>query len=502
VSGDGLLGQEPGVSARAGLFGRDGAAVAHDLGAVLLVPAGMAAASVPVAIWAGDRHSVAMLVATASITAGVAATLLWRFNHVRAVHRWPAVEVIALGWLLTALVTAIVLFGLGLTAPLGSADVAFAEPLSALVEGMSGITGTGLTMVAGQEAELTATAQWWRSLSQWVGGVGMVIFALGLTTSTTGMRTLYEAEGRHPDLPGGITGTVRGTAALYLGMTVLAVTALAMTEHDAWEALNHGLSAVSTGGFTITGDSMAGYATTTQAVVLVVMSLGAVSFVVHHILLVQRRPAHGWRLTPLRAQVTVLVGGAAILLGPRALADTDVASFDAVFQWASAAGTAGFSTDPDLARWPGVLLVPLIAIMFVGASSGSTGGGWKLDRLVWLLKALRRRVGGDDQLHWDGGPVRRHEANTLVSHAGTLGALWLLTLLAGVGLLVALTDAPLQLVVFDTASTLSNVGLSAGVVDGNLTAPAKLVLTALMYLGRLELLTALLLATQSESSAP
>jgi trk system potassium uptake protein TrkH len=490
------------VRARAGSLGRDGAAVAHDLGAVLLVPAAMAALSVPVAILAGDRHTIAVLVATASLTAGVGAALLWRFEHVRAEHRWPAVEVIALGWLATALITAVVLFGLGLTAPPGSADIAFAEPLNALVEGMSGITSTGLTMVAGQEAELTATAQWWRSSSQWVGGVGMVVFALGLTTSTTGMRTLYEAEGRHPDLPGGVTGTARGTAALYLGMTVLSVAALAMTEHDGWEALNHGLTAVSTGGFTITGDDMAGYATTTQAVVLIVMSLGAVSFVVHHMLLVQRRPAHAWRLTPLRAQATVLVGGAATLLAARALVGADVASFDAVFQWASAAGTAGFSTDPDLAGWPIVLLAPVVAIMFVGASSGSTGGGWKLDRLVWLLKALRRGLGDGDELHWDGGPVRRDEADTLVRHAGALGALWLLTLLLGVGFLVASTDAPLHLVVFDTASALGNVGLTSGVVGPDLDAAAKVVLTALMYLGRLELLTALLLATQSEPSTP
>jgi trk system potassium uptake protein len=489
------------VGASTGMFGRDGAAVAHDLGAVLLVPGGMAVLSVPVALLAGDTHAVPLLVTTAAIAAGGGGWLLRHYDHVRAVHRWPAVEVIALGWLVTAAVTALVLFGLGVTAPPGSADVAFAVPIDAVVEGMSGITATGLSMVGGQEAELTATAQWWRSLSQWVGGIGMVIFALGLTTSATGMRTLYEAEGRHPDLPGGMKGTARGTAALYLGMTVLAVAALAVTEHGPWEALNHGLTAVSTGGFTITGTSMAGYGRTTQSVVLVVMSLGAVSFVVHHLVVVQGRPAHAWRLTPLRAQLTVLVGGGLVLLGLRGLVDVDRRAFDVVFQWASAAGTAGFSTDGDLAGWPVVWLLPVIAIMFVGASSGSTGGGWKLDRLVWLLKALRRRLGGDARLYWDGGPVRRDEADTLVGHAGTLGALWLLTGLVGTGLLLAVTDAPVHHVMFDTISTLGNVGLSTGVIDADLDASAKAVLTVLMYLGRLELLTALLLATQSEAPA-
>lgn len=479
-------------------MGRDAASVAHDLGAVLYVPTAMAALSVPVAVLAGDTRMVAPLTGTAVVCGAVGSVLLRRFRHVRAEHRWPAVEVVAVGWLISGVVTALVFYFLGLMAPAAAADRTFVDPMNALFEGMSGITSTGLSMVGGREAELTATAQWWRSLSQWVGGVGMVLFALGFTHSATGMRTLYEAEGRHPDLPGGTVGTVRGTMALYLGLTVAAVAALAATEHDPWTALNHGITGISTGGFSITGDSMAGFGPVTQLVTLVVIVTGAVTFVAHHVLLVQRRPARLWHLTPVRGQVVVLVGGALLLVGVNALSGSGVSVLDSVFQWASAAGTAGFATDPELQRWATPALALLMAAMFVGAPSGSTGGGWKLDRLLWSCKAVVRWLRGSTAITWDGGYVRRDRAETIVRHAAMLGALWLLSVLVGAGTIAALTDAPLGSVLFDVTSAVSSVGLSTGVIDVELNGAAKGVFVALMYLGRLELLLALTLATQAE----
>lgn len=479
-------------------MGRDAASVAHDLGALLFVPAGMAALSVPVAAFAGDVHIVAPLVGIAAITGGTGVYLLRRFRHVRAEHRWPAVEVVAVGWLLSGLVTAAVCHLLGLLGPDASADAAFRDPMNALFEGMSGITSTGLTVVGGREAELTATAQWWRSLSQWVGGVGMVVFVLGFMRSATGMRDLYEAEARHPDLPGGMSGTVKRTGLLYLGLTAAAIVALALTEHDPWTAVNHGLTGISTGGFTITGDSLGGFGAGTQTVALIVIVVGAVPFVVHHFLLVRRAPAQAWKLTPLRAQLVVLVAGAAWLALVNATADGEVSVLDSVFQWVSAAGTAGFDTDPDLSLWATPALGALAVVMFVGAPSGSTGGGLKLDRVLWVAKATRRALGGDAALTWDGARVRRDRAETLVRHAAMLAGFWTLTLVLGCLTIAALTEAPLRLVVFDVSSALSNVGLSAGVVGPELGGASKAVFSAVMYLGRLELLTALVLATQRE----
>jgi trk system potassium uptake protein len=478
--------------------GRDAASVAHDLGAVLYVPAAMATLSIPVALLAGDQHIVWPLVAVAVLVGAAGGGLAHRYRHVRAEHRWPAVEVAALGWLATVLVAASVLFLLGRLAPAGSADAAFADPLNALFEGASGVTSTGLSVVAGAEPTLTATAQWWRTLSQWIGGVGMVLFAVGLTHPATGMRNLFGAEGNTDELPGGTSGTLKRTTLLYLGLTVAAIGALLLTEHDPWTALNHGITGISTGGFDVTGDSLAGYGTGTKLVALVVIVVGAVTFVAHHVLLVQRDPGRVWRMTPVRAQAVVLVGGAALLVATGAWLGSDVPVVDRVFQWASASGTAGFATVPDLTAWGTPVLGLLGLAMIVGAPSGSTGGGVKLDRAVWLGKGAVARLRGARTVDWDGTPEPPDRARSRVRRAGILLGLWVVTLALATAVVASRTGAPVVHVGFDVASALSNVGLSTEVAGPDLDGPSKAIFAALMYLGRLELLAALLLATQTE----
>lgn len=478
---------------------RDAAAVGHDVGVLLLVPAALTLASLPVAALAGDRRAALALAAVGLPTAGVGGALARRFRRARTEHRWPVIEVVALGWLLAGLVAALVLYLLGTWAPAGTADVAFRDPVNALFEGMSGITSTGLTVVGGREADLTATAQWWRSALQWTGGVGMVLFALAFGRSATRTRALYEAEGRHPDLPGGTRGTVRRTAALYLALTAAAVLALAGTGRGAWEALNHGLTGMATGGFTITGESLAGGPRAAQTVALLVIVVGSMAFVAHHVLLVQGDVRRWWRLTPVRAQAAVLVGGTALLVGLRAATGDRVAVFDTVFQWVSGAATAGFSTDPQLARWSGPALTLLTLAMVVGAPSGSTGGGLKLDRAVWLLKeAAHRARGRRGPLTWDRTTVGPAQSATMVRHATLLALLWAATLALGTIVVATQTGAALGTVAFDVASAQSNVGLDAGVVGPQLPGTAKATFVVLMYLGRLELLGALVLATQRE----
>lgn len=224
------------------------------------------------------------------------------------------------------------------------------------------------------------------------------------------------------------------------------------------------MTGIATGGFTVTDDSFAGYGTGTQLVALVVITVGAVSFVAHHLLVVERDLRAWWRFTPTRAQIV---------------------------WWAV-----------GLAGWGPLLLPVLIIAMVVGAPSGSTGGGLKLDRPVWLLKDVLSRVRGTPRdpapLTWDGGPVEPEARHRSVRHAGEMLGLWLLTLAVGTVALSWSSGVRDWTVLFDAASALSNVGLDPGVVDGDLRPAGKLLVTGLMYLGRLELLAALVLASQRE----
>lgn len=471
-------------------------AVAHDVGALLWLPTAMAAVSVPVALAFGEPHAVRPLLLTGAASAALAAGLVRCFRHARTTARWPAVEVVALGWLLVGLFAAVVLWWVAAAGDgRHPADTAFLDPTNALFEGLSGITSTGLTVVGGREAELSATVQWWRSLLQWVGAVGVVLFAFGFAHAASGVRTLYEAEGRVDDLGPGVRVTVLRTWAVYLGLTVATVVALLFTEHSPWEALNHGITAISTGGFSITGDSIAGYGVATKVVVAVAMAVGAVSFVAHHVVFVQGDVRRWGRLTPVRAQLAALVGGGVLVVALQSR--SEVALVDQVFQWVSASATAGLSTAPDLHAWTTPVLLVTIVAMAIGAPSGSTGGGAKLDRAAWLVKAALARARGR-RIVWDGEEVSPSVRREAVGHAAAVVGLWAATILVGSVALAALTDAPLRDVAFDVTSALSNVGLDAGVAGPDLGGPAKLVLAALMYLGRLELLVALRFVSQHE----
>jgi trk system potassium uptake protein len=486
-------------------FGRDEAAVAHDVGYLLRVPAAMALLSLPVAVATGDHAAILPLAGTAVVVGGTGTLLVRRFRHAHAPDLWPAIEVVAIGWLASVLIAAGVLALLGHAAPSGAADAVFRDPWNALFEGASGITSTGLTMADGLEGELSPTVQWWRSLTQWIGGVGVVLFAAASPGAADARRALYEAEGRGDDLTGDVARTIRRTWAIYLGLTAAALGAFLAVERDAWTALNHGLTGISTGGFTITDDSLAGLGTSGQLVAMAVIVAGAVTFVAHQLLFVHRDLRRLGRSTPLRAQAIVLVGGAVVVVGLARITGADVSALDAAFQWASASGTAGFTTVPAVQAWTPLVLGVLIVGIVVGAPSGSTGGGVKLDRVVWLAKRgaanLRgRRQHGQPPVTWDGRVVAPHEQGRAVAHAGWMLLLWLGTLTLGCVVLVWTTGAPVLHVVFDAASAMSNVGLDAEVVGPDLDGRAKATFTLLMYLGRLELFTALYLAVQHESA--
>lgn len=483
-------------------MGRDAAAVAHDGGRVLLLPAVMAAVSVPVTVVGGDLDAVVVLTSTAVVTATVGGGLARRYRHARAQHRWPAIEVVALAWATCALLGAAVLWGLGQLADPGTADATFRAPVDALFEATSGITSTGLTVVDDAESELSPIVQWWRSLLQWVGGVGVVLFVVGFGHTASRTSLLYEAEGRSDEIGGDVRRTVRAIAAIYGGLTVAACVAFLLTEQPPWVAVNHAMTGIATGGFTVTDDSFAGFGRGTQAVAAAVMAVGAVSFAAHHLLFVERDLRRWWRFTPLRAQVAWLTGGILVVPLVAVRFAPDVEAFDAAFQWVSAAATAGFASHEDLAAWGGVLLPALTVAMLIGAPSGSTGGGVKLDRVVWAAKdAVSRRPGSGGHpapITWDREPVGGDERRRTVRHAWEMLGLWLVTLAVAAGLLSLLTDAPAAVVAFDTASALSNVGLDTGLAGGQLPWSGKVLLTLVMYLGRLELLAALVLASQRE----
>lgn len=479
-----------------------GATLLGDVGLVLHLTTLMAAVTVPVAVLAGDRWAVVPLATTGVAAAVVGQGLHRRFGQAERRTPRTALAVVATGWIVTGGLGALLLWWMAAAAgPAGGPGLAvYRDPANALFEGVSGITSTGLSMAAGLESSLPATVQWWRSFSQWIGAVGVVVFTLALTSTGASGALLYEAAARPEMLSDDARTTARRIWTVYLGLTVIAIAALRAAGLDWWTSLNHGLSGIGTGGFTITDASFAEHPPAARYVGAGIIVTGAISFTVHYQLLSHR----AWKAVLRRTQVRALAAGLLVgtpLLGLVLAAEArSVAAVDVVFQWTTALATAGFSS-VDLSSWGPAALLLLIGAMVVGGASGSTAGGLKLSRVAWLAKALMTRLraaepGGAGAGHrWDGEPVGSELSRRAETHAGGMAVAWMLTLgTATILLLLLEPTAPTHRALFDATSALSNVGLDTGVITRDVGGATKVMFVALMVLGRLEIIGLLVLA--------
>lgn len=455
--------------------------IAHDVGLVLLVPAGLALTGLGVALGAGEPAAALGFGMTAVGGGGIGGALVYGLRAERGqsallARRTHAPSVMALAWLSAALLAAVPFAVVGLAGD-GAATRVFADPVNALFESMSGLTSTGLT-VSSDPSALPHALQWWRSILQWVGGIGILYFALALLPP--------EHDGTHmPEL--GEEMSTRGKGAhllaiwgIYAGYTVLATLAFWAVGMPLWEAVNHGLTGIATGGFSVTADSFASYDRSIHLVGGFVMLLGAVSFGVHYAVLLRGRYGQIFRDEQNRLMALLLIGGGLLLALAVGVAGQEIPLADVAFQWASALLTAGFSTD-YVAHWGPWPLLLLILGMFIGGASGSTAGGLKQRRAVHLVRGLL----GTERASRLAPALYQPLRLALTLAVGTA----LLVLLGGVGWYDAL---------FEATSALSTVGLSVGVTGADLPTGGRLVLVGLMWAGRLEVAAVMALLARSD----
>lgn len=481
-------------------------AALRDLGLVLHIPGVMAAVSLPVAV--GFAESVAiwpfLWTALASIVAGQA--LYHGFRRAEESRLRNAMVTTVIAWI------AIPLFGMlpflliadSLAADPATPDsiLVFRHSWNALFEAVSGITGTGLTMVP-NPAELPRSLQWWRSLMQWVGGVGVIALMLTVFHPSERADRLYYAEARERQIRPDVVATLRMIWWIYLAYTAFGVALLWLAGMPWWEALNHAMAGIATGGFTVTEHSLADYGAGAQLAMIVLMILGATSFVTHSRMLTRLSPGVMWADRESRLLLILLAGGTVVLLAEIRWSAGAANGIDALFQWTSALCTAGFST-ANLAGWSPTAQLLLVAAMVVGGAAGATTGGLKLKRVLWLLEAFAyriRRVAVHPWLLMEHKPIAQGSAGPVtgphVEAAVVIAVLWVIAIFAGTTALLHLAgeNVPLNAVIFEATSALGNVGLSAGVTGPDLHWGGKLSLIVLMWMGRLEIVPVLVLVS-------
>jgi len=382
------------------------------------------------------------------------------------------------------------------------------SPLSAVFESTAGWTGTGLTMVQ-NETELPKTLQFYRSLTQWIGGIGVIVLTLTiLARPGTGSFTLYRSEGREQKIRPSIISTVRTIWWIFLLYTILGVILLFIVgifvsePVGLWEALNHCMTGLSTGGFSVTDGSVAHYGVVMRLAIIFLMVMGAIAFAAHFDLLTGKIRKFLSDVQTRALILLIFMGGVVLTLVNVGVYDNNflLSLKESMFQFISALTCTGFATT-DLSAWTNTGLLVMSSAMILGGAAGSTAGGIKLFRGILLGKGTAwrtKRIFYPPRAVFNytlgGKSISREEALDEVNEAAVISFMWIILLFFGV-LVVTLSVPGEQIgnVIFEVCSAQGNVGLSTGITQLHMPFVAKFMLILNMWIGRLEIIPILVL---------
>lgn len=262
---------------------------------------------------------------------------------------------------------------------------------NALFETVSGFTTTGASILTDVEA-LSHCSLFWRSLTHWIGGMGVLVFILAVVPLSSGSNiNLLRAESPGPSVSK-IVPKMRTTAeilyGIYMVMTVLEIVFLLIGGMPLFDALTTSFGTAGTGGFGIKNDSMGSYSPYIQWVVTIFMVLFGVNFNAYCLILF-RQFKKSLKMEEVRCYFIIIAVSIAIILANTVKIYDNVfeAFTQAAFQVSSIITTTGFST-ADFNLWSGTSKTVLVLLMFVGACAGSTGGGLKVSRIMVSLKTI------------------------------------------------------------------------------------------------------------------
>lgn len=265
----------------------------------------------------------------------------------------------------------------------------------ALFETISGFTTTGATILSDVEG-LSKTANFWRCLTHWIGGMGVLVFLLAIMPMAGGYNMhLMRAESPGPTV-GKLVPKVKDTAkilyGIYIVMTIIEFVALLIAKMPVYDAVVTAIATAGTGGFGIKGDSIGGYNPAVQWIVAIFMILFGVNFNFYFFLLGKNKK-NAFKMEEVRWYIMIIILSIALI----SYNILDMAgSFskavrDASFQVASLITSTGFATT-DFNLWPTLSKTVLILIMIIGACAGSTGGGIKVSRFMIAVKAMNHEI--------------------------------------------------------------------------------------------------------------
>ena len=375
--------------------------------------------------------------------------------------------------------------------------------IDAVFETVSGLTTTGSSTFTAV-SHLPRSVLLWRSLTQWMGGMGVLVLFLALTPRMgEGAVFLMRAESPGPiksKLVPKVGGTAKILYLIYVVLTLCEVLALRLAGESWFSAVCHSFTTMATGGFSIYDTSLAGASKAVMWIVTVFSFLAGVNFSLMF-LSVRGRVKEALRSEELWIYVGVVTATTLLLcvnLWAQAGVGFHDSITDAAFQTVTIITTTGFAT-VDFALWPTFCRMALVMLMVTGGCAGSTSGGIKISRIAILCKSLKRELkrlahpNHVSVIKMDGQAVEER----VVSAASSFICAYLLVLLAG-ALVVSWDNYGFQESFAASLTCISNVGPGLGILgpmeNFSILSPlSKLVLSLEMLMGRLEMMPLLAL---------
>lgn len=503
--------------------------------------------------WLGERAAEGLALTATLCAAGIGLVIgggLWMSGRQQAkAHfgRHEALLLVALSWIVGGALAAAPFYIWAHLNPDVPLDHPFRNYVDCYFEGMSGLTTTGATILGDIES-LPRGLLLWRSLTHWLGGLGIVVlFVAVLPNLGVGGKKLFHTEAAGPKQAGvrpRIAETARVLWMIYVGLTFVMIASLRITGMEWFDSVCHTFSCVSSGGFSTKDASVGAYGTGSTIVIMVFMVLAGVNFGLYYQLL-RGSVSSIWKDTELRFYLGMIAFGAVVIIGSimyvgtpmsstqlaldengdpimvtqqtlvvNEFGDREVVEFEVpkrvpidvdlghaaeygVFNSISIHTGTGFCTI-DYNRWPFAAKAVLWMLMIFGGCAGSTTGGIKVVR-VWLslkivLAELERvfRPNVVRPLKFGKVTVDRDLKLQVIAYAVAFVLVWILG-----SFVVMLFESHHPRCDYQTAAsaslaTLGNIGpgfQAVGAVENYswMSAPTKLMLTLFMALGRLEI---------------
>lgn len=438
-----------------------------------------------------EACSTAFLISiSAALAVGFALTLIFKPGS-KVIYAKEGFVIVSLAWLALSAVGALPFYISG----------EIPSYVDAFFETVSGFTTTGASILTDVEA-MSKGLLFWRSFTHWVGGMGVLVFVMAVIPGVSDRSIhILRAEAPGP-IVGKLVPKMRQTARIlyiiYMVMTVVEIAFLLAGGMPVFDSLIHAFGTAGTGGFGVKGDSIASYSPYLQWVITIFMLLFGINFNLYYLVLIKKfRTAI--KSEELWAYLIIFFASTAVItlnIMPMGGSFSENLRL-AAFQVSSIVTTTGYAT-ADFNQWPTLSKTVILLLMFIGSCAGSTAGGFKVSRVVLLMKKIKREL--QKLLHPRAVSVIRFEGKRVdeatMSSLGSYLAIYVLFYCIFVFLL-GFETLDLETNISAVAACYNNIGPALGAAgpasNYAFYSPfSKIVLSMAMLLGRLEILPLIL----------